>query len=195
MREVLGKLAWAVIGLAAVLLVGYAVLMFYLSDTLDKEGESAGSDAASSTAGSSTPALTPAAELQTASCTDLDALMQQHLPDLTAAAQSNGEEHVLLHLECDNVAGELAVDSAIGYQPGWSDAVSDLVAVTDAGGPPGAGGHSGDILLSFDGTQTHVVIETSLATDRAEMSASVKDAVAQLADLGVVDPQSKLKRI
>lgn len=118
MREVLGKLAWAVIGLAAVLLVGYAVLMFYLSDTLDKEGESAGSDAASSTAGSSTPALTPAAELQTASCTDLDALMQQHLPDLTAAAQSNGEEHVLLHLECDNVAGELAVDSAIGYQPG-----------------------------------------------------------------------------
>lgn len=41
MREVLGKLAWAVIGLAAVLLIGYAVLMSYLSDTLDKEDESA----------------------------------------------------------------------------------------------------------------------------------------------------------
>lgn len=203
MREVLGKLAWAVIGLAAVLLIGYAVLMSYLSDTLDKEDESARSGAPSSTADSTATAegsvtseeASPAAELQTASCADLDALMEQHLPALASTAQSDGEDHVLVHVECDNVSGELAVDSSVGYQPGWSDAVSDLVAVTATGGPPGMGGHSGDILLSFDGKQTHIVVETPLATGRAEMSASVKDAVAQLVDLGVVDPQSKIKRI
>lgn len=197
MREVQRKLLWVVIGLAVVLLVGFVVLMSYLSDTVDKEDDSAGSAASSSTAeGTVRPAEpSPAAELKTASCGSLDVLMEQQLPDLAAAAKSNGAKHVLLYLECDNVSGEIAVDSAIGYQPGWSDAVSDLVAVTATGGPPGMGGHAGDILLSFDGKQTHVVVETPLATDRVEMSASVKDSVAQLADLGVVDPQSKIKRV
>lgn len=145
--------------------------------------------------GAGQPAFTLTTEVRAPSCDALDTEMEQHLPPLSEAAQTAGIDHVLVDIECDNVSGELAVEAGEAYQPGWSDAVSDLVAATSTGGPPGQAGHSGRILLSFADDQSTITVETRAATIPNELTASLKDAVSQLDALGVAEPQSKIKRI